>query len=209
MHKSALFFMLALTASMIAVLSEPVFAEEMTGDVTSADNSTSDATSQDSQTGEQTVDEGSSDQTMSEEPTADSTSMETTMEPHIDSPLKQMSMGVDPHQIQCHTGYHLVFKASNWNPACVKESSFQTLSAWGWIANHDPSQDELAKMMEDHMAKYPQEPEQTPAQGTQADMEENMDVKDDSSSTNSTSTDQPAPQSHTVDLSESMEMGAQ
>ncbi|TBR26156.1 MAG: hypothetical protein EPO63_00590 [Candidatus Nitrosotenuis sp.] len=206
MHKFALFFMLSLTASVIAVLSEPVFAEEMTGDVTSADNSTSDTTSEDSQTGEQTTDEGSPDAAMSGEMTADSTSMEmTTMASHIDSPLKQMSMGVDPHQIQCVTGYHLVFKASNWQPACVKESSFQTLSARGWIANHDPSQDDLAKMMEDHIAKYPKEPEQE----HKTDIKENMDVKDDSSSTNSTSTDQPAPQSHTIDLSESMEMGAQ
>jgi len=166
MHKFALFFMLAVTASMIAVLSEPIFAEEMTGD--------------------------------------DSMEM-TTMEPHIDSPLKQMSMGVDPHQIQCGTGQKLVFKASNWHPACVKESSFQTLSSWGWIANHDPSQDDLTKMMEDHMAKYPKETEQE----HQADIKENMDVKADSSSTNSTSADQPAPQSHTVELRESMEMGTQ
>lgn len=206
MHKFALFFMLALTASMIAVLSEPVFAQEMTGDATSADNPTSDAASEDSQTGEQTTDTGSPDAAMSEEMTADSTSMEmTTMASHIDSPLKQMSMGIDPHQIQCGTGHKLVFKASNWHPACVKESSFQTLSAWGWIANHDPSQDDLTKMMEEHMAKYPKETEQE----HQTDIKENMDVKDESSSTNSTSTDQPAPQSHTVELSESMDMGAQ
>lgn len=196
MHKFALFFMLAITASMIAVLSEPVFAEEMTGDTTG----------EDSQTGEQTTAEGSSDAAMSEEATADSTSMEmTTMESHIDSPLKQMSMGIDPHQIQCGTGQKLVFKASNWHPACVKESSFQTLSAWGWIANHDPSQDDLTKMMEDHMAKYPKATEQE----HQTDIKENMDVKDDSSSTNGTSADTPAPQSHTVELSESMDMGAQ
>ncbi len=205
MHKFALFFMLAITASMIALLSEPVFAEEMTGDITSADNSANEAINEDSETGEQTTDEGSSDEAMSEQTTEDSsTSMEmTTMASNIDSPLKQMSMGVDPHQIQCGAGHKLVFKASNWHPACVKESSFQTLSAWGWIANHDPSQDDLTKMMEDSMAKYPKETEEN-----QTQMEENMDVKDDSS-TNSTSADQPAPQSHTIDLSESMEMGAQ
>lgn len=206
MHKFALFFMLAMTASMIAVLSEPIFAQEMTGDVTSDDNSTSDAAPEDSETGEQTANEDSSDEEMSEETTADSTSMEmTTMASHIDSPLKQMSMGIDPHQIQCDTGYKLVFKASNWNPACVKESSFQTLSSWGWIANHDPTQDELTKMMEDHMAKYPPVTEQE----HQTDMKESMDVEDDSSSTNSTGADQPVPQSHTVELSESMDMGAQ
>ncbi len=192
MHKFALFFMLAMTASMIAVLSEPIFAQEMTGDDTSADNSGDAA--------------DSSSATMSEEMTADSTSMEmTTMASHIDSPLKQMSMGIDPHQIQCDAGHKLVFKASNWNPSCVKESSFQTLSAWGWIANHDPSQDELAKMTADHMAKYPPMTEQE----HKTDIKENMDVKDDSSSTNSTGSDVPAPQSHTVELTESMDMGAQ
>ena len=180
MRKFALFFMLMLTSSMIVVLSEPVFAQEMAGSTT--------------------------DKAMSEEMTADSSASmeETTMEPHIDSPLKQMSMGIDPHQIQCGTGHKLVFKASNWHPACVKESSFQTLSAWGWIANHDPSQDDLTKMMEDHMAKYPKEAEEN-----QTQMEENMDVKDDSSTTNGTGTDQPKPQSHTINLSESMDMGAQ
>ena len=191
MHKFALFFMLAITASMTTILSEPVFAQEMTGDDTSAD--TSEQTSTD-------------DQMMSDEMTADTTSMEmTTMAPHIDSPLKQMSMGVDPHQIQCGAEHKLVFRANTWQPACVKESSFQTLSAWGWVANHDPSQEELASMLADHMAKHPMitEPDH------QTDMQENMDVKDDASNTNDTSTDQPAPQSHTIELSENMDMGAQ
>jgi len=185
MRKFALFFMLALTTSMIAVLSEPVFAEEMTGS-----------------TADEAATEGSADKAMSEEMTATSSaSVEgTTMEPHTDSPLKQLSMGVDPHQIQCSAGHKLVFKASNWNPACVKESSFQTLSTWGWVANHDPSHDDLAKMMEDHMAKYPKETENPP-------VEENTNAPVDSSSTNGT--EQPKAQSHTINLSESMDMGAQ
>ena len=194
MHKFALFFMLAITASLATILSEPVFAQEMTGDDTSADTSTEDSTA------DQTTDE-----TMGEQMTADTTGMEmTTMAPHIDSPLKQMSMGVDPHEIQCGTGHKLVFRANTWQPACVKESSFATLSAWGWVANHDPSHDELAGMLADHMEKYPAitEPEH------QTDIEENMDVKDDSSNTNDTST-QPEPQSHTIELSENMDMGAQ
>jgi len=186
MHKFALFFMLALTASVVTVLSEPVFAQEMT----SGDESTP-ATTEGSATGGETVDNSS-------------VGTEVTTEPRIDSPLKQMSMGVDPHQIQCGAGHKLVFKASNWHPACVKESSFQTLLAWGWIANHDPSHDDLTKMMEDHMAKYPKETEQNETQ-----MKENMDINDKSSSTNSTSADQPKPQSHSINLSESMEMGTQ
>ena len=200
MHKFALFFMLAVTASVAVILSEPVFAQETTGDDTSADT-TSEQTSTEDSTGDQTTDE-----TMGEEMAADTTSMEmTTMTSHTDSPLKQMSMGVDPHQIQCVAGHKLVFRANTWQPACVKESSFETLSAWGWVANHDPSNDELAGMLADHMTKYPMitEPEH------QTDIEESMDVKDDSSSTNDTSTDQPAPQSHSIELSESMDMGAQ
>lgn len=183
MRKFALFFMLALTISMIAVLSEPVFAEEMAGGTT--DEATADS---------------SADKAMNEEMTATSSAtMEATpTESHVDSPLKQLSMGVDPHQIQCSEGHKLVFKASNWNPACVKESSFQTLSAWGWVANHDPSHDDLTKMMDEHMAKYPKETE------TQPPVEENAAPVD---STNDTS--KPKPQSHTINLSESMDMGAQ
>jgi hypothetical protein len=188
MHKFVLFFMLALTASLVTVLSEPIFAQEMT----SGDKSMQ-ATTEGSATGGETVDNSS-------------VGMEgTTMKSHTDSPLKQMSMGVDPHQIQCGDGHKLVFKASNWHPACVKESSFQTLSAWGWISNHDPSHDDLTKMMEDNMAKYPKETEQK----KETQMKENMDVNDKSSNTNSTSADQPKPQSHSINLSESMEMGAQ
>lgn len=202
MHKFALFFMLAITASASVALSEPVFAQEMADDVT---EETSDeiVTTEETMGGEEMTEE-----TTSEEMADDSTvgMEETTMlETQIDSPLKQMSMGVDVHQIQCNPEYKLVFKASNWNPACVKESSFQTLSAWGWIASHDPSHEELATMLADHMAKYP--PVHDPE--TEAQMEENMDVNDDTSSTNGTSTDQPEPKSHAINLSESMDMGAQ
>lgn len=190
MHKFALFFILALTASIVVVLSEPIFAEEMASGVPS-----------DKTTGESST----TDEAMNEETTDDSSigMEETTMESHVDSPLKQMSMGVDPHQIQCSAGHKLVFKASNWYPACVKESSFQTLSSWGWIANHDPSDDDLTMMMDDYMTKYPQETEQE----TETQMEESMDINDNSTSTNST--EQPEPKSSSIDLSESMEIGAQ
>ncbi len=209
MHKFALFFMLALTASASAALSEPVFAQEMADDVT---EETSDemVTTEETMGGEETTEEATGEETTDDSAVA---MAETTMlETRINSPLKQMSMGVDVHQIQCSPEYKLVFKASNWNPACVKESSFQTLLAWGWIANHDPSHEELTKMLEDHMAKYPpvQETEdtETEPENEEAQMEENMDV-DDASNTNGTDTDQPEPQSHTVNLTESMDMGAQ
>jgi hypothetical protein len=224
MRKFALFFMLALTAFAVMMLSEPVFAQEM-ADETTEETSDGMTTTEDAMNGEtddgMTTTEDAMDGEMSDDTTSDDTTddssadmAETTMlETRIDSPLKQMSMGVDVHQIQCGPEHKLVFKASNWYPACVKESSFQTLLAWGWIANHDPSDDELTTMLSDHMAKYPPqedtEDDTSPEQDREAEMEENMDVDDDASSTNGTGTDQPAPQSHTINLSESMDMGAQ
>jgi hypothetical protein len=205
MRKFALFFMLALTASAVMVLSGDVTSEEMSEEISTADETMTEETT-DEATSEETTDE-----TMTEETTDDSSDgmAETTMlETHTDSPLKQMSMGIDVHQIQCSPGHKLVFKATNWNPACVKESSFQTLLAWGWIANHDPSDEDLTKMLADHMAKYPTEQE-TETEDNEAQMEENMDVDDDTSSTNGTDTDAPEPQSHTINLTESMDMGAQ
>ena len=53
------------------------------------------------------------------------------------SPLKQMKMGVDAHEIQCNPEYSLVFKATNWSPACVKSSSVERLMEIGWAAGHD------------------------------------------------------------------------
>lgn len=206
MHKLALFFMLALTASASAALSEPVFAQEMADDVT-AETSDEMVTTEETMGGEETTEEATGEETADDSAVA---MAETTMlETKINSPLKQMSMGVDVHQIQCSPEYKLVFKASNWNPACVKESSFQTLSAWGWIASHDPSHEELATMLANHMAKHPPIQDTETEQDNEAQMEENMDVDDDASSTNGTSTDQPEPQSHTINLSESMDMGAQ
>jgi hypothetical protein len=70
------------------------------------------------------------------------------MKKDMDSPLKQMKMGVDLHEIQCKSGYALVFKAKNWSPACVKSSSVDRLIEIGWAANHDATKDH---MMEDKM----------------------------------------------------------
>ena len=69
---------------------------------------------------------------------------------HIDSPRKQMQMGVDVHQIQCKSGHELVFKATNWSPSCVKSSSVARLVEIGWASDHIPSTDE---MIPDHMMK--------------------------------------------------------
>ena len=42
-------------------------------------------------------------------------------------PLKQFLMGIDPHEISCKDGFSLVFKNTNFHPACVKSSSVQKL----------------------------------------------------------------------------------
>lgn len=208
MHKFAFFFMLAFAASLTFVLSEQVFAQEATesaSDQASSNDSMGDATGDSmADTTDGSMTDTADSGTSSGQATTDSSSMETMTASSVASPLKQLSMGVDPHQIQCAVGHKLVFKASNWHPACVKESSFETLSSRGWVANHDPSHEDLTKMMEEHMAKYPAEP----SQGSETHMEENMNV-DGTSATNSTGTDAPKPKSHTIDLSESMEMGAQ
>jgi len=67
----------------------------------------------------------------------------------IDTPKKQMMLGVPMHDIKCKEGLELIFNAKNWSPACVKPASAQTLMQWGWAA----SQEETMKMMEDKMIK--------------------------------------------------------
>ena len=197
MHKFVVLFMLAFTVSLIAVMVEPVFAEDMSNS-TSNEQMTDTQPTDESETNEQTTDN-------EETPDESSDNMkEYAMAPHLDSPLKQMSMGTDPHEIQCKSGYKLVFKASNWSPACIKESSFQTLLTWGWASNHDPSHEDMQKMMDEYAVTHPKETEKE----DHANMNENMDVTE-KSTTNSTSADVKTPQNHTVNLSESMDMGTQ
>jgi len=80
--------------------------------------------------------------------------MKGNMMEHMASPRKQMKMGVDVHQIQCKSGHELVFKSTDWSPACVKSSSVARLVEIGWASNHIPSEDEMMKkdsMMKDKM----------------------------------------------------------
>lgn len=70
-----------------------------------------------------------------------STTLNDNMTGHLDSPRKQMKMGVDVHKIQCKSGYELVFKSINWLPSCVKSSSVDKLVEIGWASNHIPSKD--------------------------------------------------------------------
>jgi glucose/arabinose dehydrogenase len=54
------------------------------------------------------------------------------------SPKKQMSVGIDPHNVICKDGLELIFKKSNFNPACVKSSSIGKLIERGWASEHNP-----------------------------------------------------------------------
>jgi hypothetical protein len=96
------------------------------------------------------VDEGIDEETMMEDEMMQTTSMGSKTLP----PLQQLSMGVDPHDIECREGQQLVFKASNWQPACINEPSYSILYARGWIASHDPTHADLDKMVKKHMGKH-------------------------------------------------------
>jgi len=54
------------------------------------------------------------------------------------SPLKQFSFGIAPHEVQCKEGFSLVFKNTNFHPACVQSSSAQKLIERGWASDHSP-----------------------------------------------------------------------
>ena len=56
-------------------------------------------------------------------------------------PLKQLSIGIDPHNVICKEGLELIFKKSNFNPACVKPSSIEKLIEREWAAEHNPDHD--------------------------------------------------------------------
>ena len=47
-------------------------------------------------------------------------------------PLKQIKAGILPENVSCKDGFELLFKASNGNPACVKENSVNRLIEIGW-----------------------------------------------------------------------------
>jgi hypothetical protein len=48
------------------------------------------------------------------------------------SPLKQYEAGVKAQDVKCKSGFELVIKSSNGDPACVKPSTASKLVTWGW-----------------------------------------------------------------------------
>lgn len=224
MQKLALLFLLAITASMMFSLNTVVFAQESTetpGDAMTdeeiVDETTDEEVTDDEAMADDamddTTDEEMADDTMVEE-TTDET-MEDTMveeETYVSTPLQQLMGGTDPHEIACGEGLQLVFKATNFRPACVKESSYQILLQRGWASSHDPTHEELMGMVESLPV---QETEDTTDETTdetadeptneEVNMEEEVNVEEDTSTGNGT---EPTPQSYTIELAESMEMGA-
>ncbi|MGI0041184.1 MAG: DUF7482 domain-containing protein, partial [Nitrosopumilaceae archaeon] len=63
--------------------------------------------------------------------------MDESMGEHMASPLKQMAMGVDAHDVKCNAEFKIIFKATNGKPACVKSSSVERLIEIGWAASQD------------------------------------------------------------------------
>jgi hypothetical protein len=126
-----------------------------------------------------------------------------------DTPLKQMMFGVDPHEIQCKDGQVLVFKASNWRPSCVNESSFDVLSARGWVTSHDPTHEDLAKMQDDYMAKHASEEETKDKSQIEIEEEVSMEDKTSNNGTDTKTEGEMEPQSYTIELREDMSMSSQ
>lgn len=116
-------------------------------------------------------------------------------------PLRQVAMGVDPHDIECRTGHVLVFRANNWMPACVQQQTHSILLERQWASDHDPSHEDLKKMVDDHLAKHPQ----VPVERDTIEIDEGI-VVDAGTGLNGTAV--PEPQSYTIELREDMEMGA-
>lgn len=199
MQNLALLLLLGVVASTMFGFS-PVFAQESTQEP-----------SEDEMTDEEIVDEEVADeeitdeQVMEDDMTEDDVSEEmmTTSMESIASPLQQLKSGTDPHEIQCGEGMKLVFKASNFRPACIKESSHDVLLQRGWVSAHDPSHEDLMGMM-DSIPKETMEdtPEETEGE---IELEEEVEVEENAASGNGT---EPTPQSYTIELAESMEMGA-
>ena len=65
--------------------------------------------------------------------TSENKPMEKNMSSHKVPPIKQIQSGVSPQDIQCNDNLTLIFKPSNKNPVCVKQSTMETLVGRGWL----------------------------------------------------------------------------
>jgi hypothetical protein len=229
MQRLALLLLLAITASMIFAFEMPILAqeapEEPTGEEAMEEEMTDEELADDTMMEEEAMEEEMTDEEladdtmmeeeameeeMTDEELADDTMMEEIED--VDSPLEQMVAGTDPHEIQCKAGQKLVFKASNWRPSCINESSYDILAARGWVSSHDPTHDDLAMMVDEYMTAHPQETEEPEATEEEIEIEEDVMVEEEAIPGNGTESEvegETEPQSYSVELSESMDMGAQ
>lgn len=203
MQNLALFLLLAITASTIFAFDGAVFAQEAQAPEEEVTEEVSEGTE-----GEVMQDETVEEDVLGDDADVVGDEMESTMmeeEENILSPRQQLMSGTDPHEIVCGADLQLVFKATNFHPACVKESSYQVLLQRGWVSDHDPSHEELSEMIAE--LPVPEETtEETPDDAVEEiEIEEAVDIEEDSAAGNGTEI---TPQSHTIELSESMEMGA-
>ncbi|MEO9309045.1 MAG: hypothetical protein ABI337_01980 [Nitrososphaera sp.] len=201
MQKFALFFLLTIMASMPFMFQVRVLAQESTE---TTNEQMMNETMTDQEMMDETMSEGEtqSDEAITDEDLADDAMVEDTITDAMMSPLKQLMAGIDPHEIQCKAGQHLVFKASNWRPACINESSLDILMNRGWVSSHDPTHDDLMKMMESIPKSEGME---MPEDGS-IQIEEDVVVDEETVPGNETEAE---PQNHTIELRESMDMGAQ
>lgn len=132
-------FVLFLISSIVATgMSYPLsFADEHSANSTSGSNST--ITINDEIMMEDKTDDVESGNNIEIEDTLETgDSMQNEDEtnddlfPIVISPLKQIKDGIAPENVVCKEGLELVFKI-NGQPACVKTTSIQKLTTWGWI----------------------------------------------------------------------------
>lgn len=58
-----------------------------------------------------------------------------------DSPKSQYTERMDPHDVKCNESFELIFKSTDFSPACVKEQSIPKLIERGWAVDHIPGND--------------------------------------------------------------------
>ena len=64
---------------------------------------------------------------------------------YVLSPNLQMRYSLDPHDVVCRSNFELIFKKTNFQPACVKPTSVERLIERGWTSGHDPQHMDMNK----------------------------------------------------------------
>jgi hypothetical protein len=65
-------------------------------------------------------------------PTNSTSSTPVAAKPSMLLPLQQVKSGVAPKDVQCKSGFTLIFKAEDGSPACVDPTVAQVLAQRGW-----------------------------------------------------------------------------